>query len=112
MSAYARRRALPVFAMLAVAALALGGCGRRGALEPPLGSAATPANAAGSITGQDLGSTATIVDSTDLPNAQGPGQLADTAPVGVLQSPTQSVQVPRVSSPARPTRPFVLDPLL
>ena len=112
MSAHACRRVVFSLALVAAASLALGGCGRRGALEPPPGETATPANAPGSITGQDLSSSATIVNTTDLPNAQGAGALADTGPTGVLQSPTQSVQVPQVSAPNRPKRPFVLDPLL
>jgi predicted small lipoprotein YifL len=111
-SASARRRAVFPIALIVVASLALGGCGRRGALEPPPGDAATPANAPGSITGQDLGSAVTIVNTTDLPDAQGPGALANTGPTGVLQSPTQSAEVPRVSTPNRAKRPFVLDPLL
>lgn len=107
MPAAARCRASALVVVAAMGLLA--GCGRRGPLEPPDGTA--PGTGPGAIVGQDLSSSATIVNTTDLPTAQGAGTLADTGPVGTLQSPTQSVQAPAVQT-GRPRKPFVLDPLL
>ncbi len=105
-----RARVSPGRALVAIllAALALGGCGRRGPLELPPGAPTSAAE-----------------NTTALADKQA-AAFNDSAPPGVIQSPDQVVQVNRTSAElaARPperainapqtthTGSFLLDPLL
>ncbi|MEL6061266.1 MULTISPECIES: LPS translocon maturation chaperone LptM [unclassified Methylobacterium] len=112
--------ALKLFAASGLAALALAGCGRRGALEPPQTSAPAPANAAQA--GSD-----TVNGRRTLPVSVGLGggapepdpasvragdELSTAAvPPGGTEAPVQTSRGARRGYRV-PKDPFILDPLL
>jgi predicted small lipoprotein YifL len=91
---------------LVAAMLVLAGCGRRGALEPPPGTAASDQSAAaGRLANGTQPATA---------GGQGATSLADTGTPGVLPNPNEAADLPSSSAPGSkaPKKGFFLDPLL
>jgi predicted small lipoprotein YifL len=99
------RRTLMMGAALTVVLVSVAGCGRRGPLEAPIGASVAPRPAASDRMIAPFAQ-ATAPDS-DLDD---PAQLANP---GARSGQTRQVQVePAPVDPAKPDKPFFLDPLV
>ncbi|GJE37457.1 LPS translocon maturation chaperone LptM [Methylobacterium persicinum] len=114
------RPALRLLAVAGLAALALAGCGRRGALEPPQASATAPAaatNGAGSAvkTGRILPDSIGLGGGQAEPDAEAVRAGDELAPSAIPPSGSEApVQTTKGAKRGYriPKEPFILDPLL
>lgn len=116
------RSALRLLAVAGLAALALAGCGRRGALEPPQASAPTPAAVSQGNSGGAAVKTARILpDSIGLGGGQAEPEpeavrAGDELPPSAIPPSGSEAPVQTTKGAKRgyriPKDPFILDPLL
>ncbi|GJD34474.1 LPS translocon maturation chaperone LptM [Methylobacterium aerolatum] len=112
------RPALTILAVTSLAALALGGCGRRGALEPPQAAApAAPAgpNASAPKTARILPGSIGLGGGQAEPEAEavraGDELAAGAIPPSGTEAPVQTTKGAKRGYRI-PKEPFILDPLL
>jgi predicted small lipoprotein YifL len=100
------RRTLAKGAALALVLVAVAGCGRRGALEPPVGATVAPRPAASEHMRAPVAQV-TSPDAADLDNDQ---SVAN--PIARSGQTRQVETTPAPIEPGKPDKPFLLDPLV
>ncbi len=109
------RPALTILAVTSLAALALGGCGRRGALEPPQAAAPAGPNASAPKTARILPGSIGLGGGQAEPEAEavraGDELAAGAIPPSGTEAPVQTTKGAKRGYRI-PKEPFILDPLL